>query len=453
MQILRPAILLVISLIAPVAWTAHPAELRHASRELDHAADTFFQTLEYRLGSGPVLTEAERFADAAYEFALRVDSYADPGVLWDDFQELVDGFDYLAREFQADSYARYQSHVSADFYAIENAMNRLGDAFRDMPRYRQTFSFTYSTWPWYQHRFWAHYHYAPPIRYYQPHIYVSNYYRSGRRFGHIARYRGRHHHHRQVRRYVSPRKYVRQRHFSPNTRNRHVNNNRGQRRDGRRHSNVQRNGSDARIRNNRNGNRQANSNRRVRSDDRNRQDRANRNAQRNDRRADRQVRNGGANNNARRNGQRSWTRNNSAPGAAGTNNRRQRSNNNARPSNSRLAPPRNQDAQRNNRDANRGARPRARDTNARQGRTAPRNRSGSNQARQRSAPRPAASNNNRRQTQTRADSRQARSPNRSRSTSTRQNRSSNNRGTSRSSSTAQRNPPRGGNRRGRADNR
>jgi hypothetical protein len=193
---LRPAILLVIGFIAPSAWGAHSVELRHASRELDHAADAFYQTLEHRLGDGPLLADAEYFADGAYEFALRVDSYENPAVLWGDFERLVDRFDYLARAFHADSHASYQSHVADDFYAIEIAMDRLGNAFRAMPRYRQSFNYSYSQWPWYQHRFWVHYHYAPPVRYYLPSIYVHNYYSSGARRGHIARFKRRGYSHR-----------------------------------------------------------------------------------------------------------------------------------------------------------------------------------------------------------------------------------------------------------------
>jgi hypothetical protein len=449
MQILRPAILLAISFIAPLAWGAHSGELRDASRELDHAADTFYQTLEQRLGSGPALTEAERFADAAYQFALRVDSNEDPSVLWGDFQELVDGFDYLAREFEADNYARYQSHVSSDFYAVETAMNRVGNAFRDMPRYRQTFSYTYSTWPWYQHRFWAHYHYAPPVRYYQPHIYVGNYYSSGRRHGHIARYRGRQQQHRRNRHYVSPRKYVRQRHFSPNSRTRHANANRGQQRDNRANRNGRRNGPDARIQNNRNGNRQANQSRRGRTNNRNRQRDAtrNRNAQRNDRRA----RNGQANTREGSNGRRSWTANNSAPAANNGNDRRRNSNNNARPSNSRLAPPPNRDARNNNRNQNRSTPRNSRPDNARRtGGSSQRNQP----ARARNAQRPApAANNTRRQAQTRPNTRPSPRPNRTRNSTNNQNRGSNNQPTRRSKPAATRNSPRGGNRRARADRR
>lgn len=449
MQILRPAILLAISFIAPLAWGAHPAELRNASRELDHAADTFYQTLEQRLGSGPVLTEAERFADAAYEFALRVDSYADPSILWDDFQELVDGFDYLAREFQADNYARYQSHVSADFYAVENAMNRVGDGFRDMPRYRQTFSYTYSSWPWYQHRFWAHYHYAPPIRYYQRHIYVHNYYSSGRRHGHIARYRGRQHQQHRNRHYVSPRKYVRQRHFSPNARRSHANNNRGERRNQGANRNVRRNGQDRRIRNNRSGDRQVNQNRRAGTDSRRVQGDAtrNRNTQRNDRRA----RNDRASTRDGRNARRSWTANNRAPAANNGNDRQRNANNNARPSNSRLAPPPNRDANRDNRNQNRSARPSSRRDNARRA-------SGSSQrnqqARARNAQRPApAANNSRRQTQARANTRPSPPPQRTRNAGSNQKRGNSDKSTRQSAPAATRNAPRGGNRRGRGDRR
>lgn len=212
---LRPAILLVIGFIAPSAWGAHSVELRHASRELDHAADAFYQTLEHRLGNGPLLADAEYFADGAYEFALRVDSYENPSVLWDDFERLVDRFDYLARAFQADSNASYQSHVANDFYAVEIAMDRVGNAFRSMPRYRQSFNYSYSRWPWYQHRFWVHYHHAPPVRYYLPSIYVHNYYSSGARHRHITRFKRRGYSHRRGHSYRQRPRH-RDRHFPPN---------------------------------------------------------------------------------------------------------------------------------------------------------------------------------------------------------------------------------------------
>lgn len=416
MRHLRPAILLIIGFIAPSAWGAHSVELRHASRELDHAADAFYQTLEHRLGDGALLADAEYFADGAYEFALRVDSYENPAVLWNDFQRLVDRFDYLARAFHADSYASYQSHVANDFYAIEVAMDRLGNAFRAMPRYRQSFTYSYSRWPWYEHRFWVHYHRAPPVHYYAPSIYVHNYYSSGTRRTHIARFKRRGHSH-------QPRHRVR--HFPPNRVAGASRQHRGY--GNRRHDGNNR--FDRNRRNERDG-RNHRGERRARNENRRalRPDNVDANTRHNSRRGgDRQERG-----NDRR---RTWTSDNRAAAQPNTNQSRRDNRRNG----SILAPPRNSGARNDNRRQ-------ARQPNApRQGRAAPANNRRNQQTRVAQPNRPGIQNRARRaQPQRQANARPTQSAGRrnvNRRDRPRSN-SSNNRGRSSSNSVRPREEPR-----------